>query len=188
MLFRSHGDSFPARGTAGLSFRLPPKRPSSNRAPLPEQVEGRTARCPEAQDAYDILISGPPACGGVAEWIMATDCKSVTLTRYTGSNPVPSTIPVLASACAPRWAVAAPAQAPFAGGPDLYPWGPPCAFLGHPSPPTGHDPGGSPSGSAARSTPLTGSTRRGRVRIVIALPPRLERRLYSADGAGSDAG
>ena len=33
----------------------------------------------------------PSARGGVAERIMATDCKSVTLTRYTGSNPVPST-------------------------------------------------------------------------------------------------
>lgn len=29
--------------------------------------------------------------GGVAEWLKATDCKSV-LSEYAGSNPAPSTI------------------------------------------------------------------------------------------------
>ena len=29
--------------------------------------------------------------GGVAEWLKATDCKSV-LSEYVGSNPTPSTI------------------------------------------------------------------------------------------------
>ena len=28
--------------------------------------------------------------GGVAEWLMAADCKSAALTRYVGSNPTPT--------------------------------------------------------------------------------------------------
>lgn len=29
--------------------------------------------------------------GGVGEWLIPTVCKTVALTGYTGSNPVPST-------------------------------------------------------------------------------------------------
>ena len=29
--------------------------------------------------------------GGVAEWLMAADCKSAGLTPYVGSNPTPTT-------------------------------------------------------------------------------------------------
>ncbi len=32
------------------------------------------------------------AFGGVPEWLIGTDCKSVALTGYAGSNPAPSTI------------------------------------------------------------------------------------------------
>ena len=30
--------------------------------------------------------------GGVAEWLMAADCKSAELTLYVGSNPTPTTV------------------------------------------------------------------------------------------------
>ena len=32
-----------------------------------------------------------PTAGGVAEWLMAADCKSAGLTLYVGSNPTPTT-------------------------------------------------------------------------------------------------
>src|SRR5690606_6529206 len=33
----------------------------------------------------------PGGSGGVAEWLMAADCKSAGLTPYVGSNPTPTT-------------------------------------------------------------------------------------------------
>lgn len=40
-----------------------------------------------AQFASDVCLA---ADGGMAEWLKATDCKSV-LIEYAGSNPAPST-------------------------------------------------------------------------------------------------
>lgn len=39
--------------------------------------------------------------GGMAEWLKATDCKSV-LSEYVGSNPTPSTIFDFVSLISPR--------------------------------------------------------------------------------------
>ena len=38
------------------------------------------------------MFSNARTSGGVAEWLMAADCKSAGLTPYEGSNPSPTIV------------------------------------------------------------------------------------------------
>ena len=58
---------------------------------IPRQIEGAAEKHCRTIDTGRLI---PTEYGGMPEWLKGTDCKSVG-SAYVGSNPTPSTIPLL---------------------------------------------------------------------------------------------